>query len=147
MLEVLAGNGIPPSLNSTFITLIPKVDVPDSPKQFRPIGLCNVTYKIITKVIVNRLKTIFPKLISPTQASYVPGRQITDNIVIFQEVLHSMRSKQGHTGLMANKIDLEKVYDRLKWSFIKETLLEMHLPASLIDVIMECITTPSLQVL
>lgn len=93
VLDVLAGKGIPPSLNNTFIALIPKVNVPESPKQFRPIGLCNVTYKIITKVIVNRLKVVLPKLISPTQASYVPGRQITDNIVIFQEVLHSMRSK------------------------------------------------------
>lgn len=146
-LRVLKGNGIPQNLNSTFIALIPKVDVPDSPKQFRPIGLCNVAYKIITKALVNRLKPILSTVVAPTQASYVPGRQITDNIVIFQEVLHSMRTKQGKTSFMAIKIDLEKAYDRLRWSFIQDTLVELKLPDSLNKVIMECITTPSLQIL
>lgn len=106
VLNILQGGDFPKDLNKTFIVLIPKVEAPESAKQYRPISLCNVAYKFITKVIVNRIKPVLPKLISPTQASYVPGRQITDNIVIFQEVLHSMRIKQGRQVYMAIKIDL-----------------------------------------
>lgn len=79
---MLHGKGMPENLNDTFITLIPKLDSPDLPSQFRPIGLCNVAYKIITKAIVNRIKPLMPILTSLTQTSFVPGRQITDNIVI-----------------------------------------------------------------
>ena len=82
--------------------------------QLRPIGLCNVAYKAITKAIVNRLKPILAKLIAPTQSSFVPGRQISDNIIIVQEMLHSMRQKKGSTGHIAIKIDLEKAYNRLR---------------------------------
>lgn len=147
VLEVLQGKGMPAGLNDTFIALIPKVEHPEKAAQFRPIGLCNVGYKIITKVIVNRLKPILPTLISNTQSSFVPGRQITDNIVIMQEVLHTMRRKKGAKGYMAIKIDFEKAYDRLRWSFIRDTLLQMNLPLLLINTIMECVTSASLQVL
>jgi len=63
--------------------------------QLRPIGLCNVAYKVVSKVIVNRIKSILDKVVTPTQASFVSGRQITDNIVIAQEMLHTMRRKKG----------------------------------------------------
>ena len=64
-----------------------------------------------------------------------------------QEVLHAMRRKQGKKGYMVIKIDFEKAYDRLRWDFIRDTLHQMNLPILLINVIMECITTSSLQVL
>lgn len=147
VLQALQGKGLPQGINNTFIALLPKIQNPESAAHFRPIGLCNVSYKIITKVIVNRIKPILPILISNTQASFVPGRQITDNIVIVQEVLHTMRRKQGAKGLMAIKVDFEKAYDRLKWSFIRETLAQMNLPILLIDIIMDCVTTSELQVL
>lgn len=118
ILPVLEGKGLPAHLNDTHIVLIPKIDQPALPSQFRPIGLCNVAYKIITKVIINRIKPLLPTLISNTQARFVPGRQITDNIVIVQEVLHTMKRKQGGKGYMAIKIDFKKAYDRLRWSFI-----------------------------
>ena len=90
--------------------------------QFRPIGLCNVIYKLISKCIVNKLKGVLPDLISPAQSSFVPGRQITDNVILMQEAIHSMRRKKGATGWMAIKLDLEKAYDRLRWDFIHDTL-------------------------
>jgi len=147
VLQVLRGGPLPSGLNDTFLTLVPKVAHPERVSQFRPIGLYNVTYKLITKCIVNRLKWVLPKIISPTQSSFVPGRQITDNVIVMQEVLHSMRRKLGFKGWMKIKTDLEKAYDRLRWEFILETLIQMHLPNLLIEVIMNCVTSCTLNVL
>lgn len=92
-MNVLEGKGLAKHLNDTLITLIPKVDHPECATQFTPIGLCNVAYKVITKVILNRIKPLLHKLISKTQGSFVLGLKITDNIVIAQEVIHTMRKK------------------------------------------------------
>ena len=99
---------LPTSLNNTLLVLIPKVQNLEQVKHFRPISLCNVIYKTITKTLVNRLKNILPDIIAPTQCNFVPGRQISDNIVIFQEVIHSMQGKRAGKGMMVVKIDLEK---------------------------------------
>jgi len=147
VLQVLRGNPLPRGLNDTFITLIPKVPNPQWVSQFRPIGLCNVAYKLITKCIVNRLKRVLPELISPIQSSFVPGRQITDNVIVMQEILHSMWCKIGTKGWMAIKLDLEKSYDRLRWDFIHETLNKMKLSSLLVAVIMNCISSCSLSIL
>ena len=106
-----------------------------------------MAYKLITKCIVNRLKRVLPELISPFQSSFIPGRQITDNIIIMQELLHSMRRKAGAKGWMAIKLDLEKAYDRVRWTFLHETLSQMHLPRNLVEVIMRCVSSSSLSVL
>ena len=145
--DVLAGRAFPEGLNDAFLVLIPKVESPSRPNQFRPIGLCNIVYKLVTKVIVNRIKPILSSLISPTQCSFVPKRQITDNVIIVQEMLHSMRYKQGKRGYMMIKIDFEKAYDRLRWSFIRDTLLELRLPQLMVDVVMNCIESAKLSVL
>lgn len=70
-------------------------------------------YKTMTKIIVNRLQVLLPDLIGPHQTSFVPGQHITENIIIAQEVVHSMRRKMGKKCFMAIKVDLEKAYDRL----------------------------------
>lgn len=128
----------PEGLNNAYLVLIPKCDVPEKANQFRPMGLCNIVYKVVTKVLVNRLKPVLPSLISPTQCSFVTNRQITDNVIIVQEMLHTMRRKQGKKkGTMVIKIDFEKAYDRLRWPFIRESLLELRLPQQLVDVVMK----------
>jgi exonuclease III len=80
------------ALNATFLTLVPKEHSTTSPAQFRPIALCNVIYKLLTKIIATRLKPILPFLISPEQSGYVEGRQILDNVILAHEVIHSLRS-------------------------------------------------------
>ncbi|XP_057451938.1 uncharacterized protein LOC130743727 [Lotus japonicus] len=109
-------------VNDTLLVLVPKVDAPERITQYRPISLCNVIYKTVTKMITNRLRRIMGDLVSPNQCSFVPGRHSSDNIVIAQEVFHSMRFLKRRLGWIAIKVDLEKAYDRLNWSFLHETL-------------------------
>uniref|UniRef100_A0A2N9IUL5 RNase H type-1 domain-containing protein n=1 Tax=Fagus sylvatica TaxID=28930 RepID=A0A2N9IUL5_FAGSY len=94
---------------------------PESLSQFRPISLCNTVYKIVTKSIVARIRPLLSNLISPFQAAFVPGRRGIDNVIIAQELIHSLHKKKGAKGSFVVKIDLEKAYDRLEWSFIRET--------------------------
>ncbi|XP_031099806.1 uncharacterized protein LOC116004005 [Ipomoea triloba] len=145
--EAFDSGSLPPSLNDTLLVLIHKIKSPETVRQFRPISLCNVSYKIITKTITNRLKGILPDYVGPYQSSFVKGRQISDNILIYQEIMHTMRSKKGSTGFMAIKLDFEKAYDRLSWDFIRSTLTEIGFNENWIKLIMHCIQTPRMSLL
>src|ERR1044072_3110055 len=105
-------------VNETLLVLIPKIEAPERIIHYRPISLCNVIYKIVTKVLTNRLKRAMADLVSPNQCSFVPGRHSSDNIIISQEIFHSMRFLHRKNGWMAIKVDLEKAYDRVRWSFL-----------------------------
>lgn len=105
-------------MNKTVLTLIPKSDHPEHTSHFRPISLCTTQYKVIAKTVANRLKPNMEELVSPTQSSFIQGKHITDNIIIAQEVIHSIKKKMGKKGMLAIKMDLEKAYDQLRWDFI-----------------------------
>lgn len=111
-LQVLDGLAFDTSMAEALMVLIPKVQHIETVKHLHPISLCNVSFKLVTKVLVNRLKLILPTVISPNQGSFVFGRHISDNIVVCQEIIHSFKTKQGKHGGMILKIDLEKAYDR-----------------------------------
>jgi ribonuclease HI len=141
-------SGVMPSfLNQTLITLIPKCVGADCLNKFRPIGLCNTIYKVVTKIIVLRLRPLLNHLISPLQTAFVPGRKGLDNMIIVQELVHSLSLKKGKVGFMAIKIDLEKAYDRLEWHFIRDMLIFFKIPDYIAQVIMSCVSTSSISVL
>ena len=115
VLEFLNTSYLLPDLNHTYIVLIPKIKNPVKVSDYRPISLCNVIYKIIAKVLANRLKQVLPHIISPTQSAFVPGRLITDNVLVAYEALHMMHGrKKGKNGTLAMKLDISKVYDRVE---------------------------------
>jgi hypothetical protein len=100
--------------NHTNIALIPKIDNPHLVHHFRPISLINFNYKIISKILSNRLKPILHKIISPSQFAFLKRRSIHDNIILAHEVFHSMKQKKGNGGLMALKLDMQKAFDSME---------------------------------
>jgi hypothetical protein len=137
----LTGN-MPEGVNDTAIVLIPKVDFPETMKDFRPISLCTVIYKIIAKCLVNRLRPILGDLISANQSAFVPGRLITDNAFIAFECLHFMDHNDNvDKNFCAYKLDLSKAYDRVDWGFLRKVMQRMGFAHRWIDWIMECVTT------
>jgi hypothetical protein len=145
--SIFTSNTMPPHLNSTLIRLIPKCTKPETISQFRPIGLCSTLYMIVTKILLLRLKHFLSDLIHPFQASFAPGRKASDNIIIVQDIIHSMNTSKSKVGNMAIKIDHEKAFDRQEWSFIRQTLYFFNFPPDWITLIMSCITSTSLAVL
>ncbi|GJZ92177.1 reverse transcriptase [Tanacetum coccineum] len=106
---------MPPNINKTLITLILSITSPESLKDLRPISLCNVIYKIISKVIVNIIKGVPPGLIEETQSAFVTGRMITNNAIVAFEVFRWLKNKiSGRKGAMAHKVDMSKAYDRVE---------------------------------
>lgn len=108
--------------NKSFIILIPKSQNATEFNHFRPISLCNFTYKIISKIIVERVKHLLPWLISPNQGAFIKGQCIADNMILAQELVLKIKKFKGKGGLMMAKIDLSKAYDRLEWPFIESVL-------------------------
>jgi hypothetical protein len=104
-------------LNFGLVTLLPKVDNPVEMRNFRPTCLLNVCYKIITRVLTNRLSTCITKVISEYQYGFIKGRYIMDGVVSLNEILHEVRQKKQSGGVL--KIDFKKAYDKVNWQFLR----------------------------
>lgn len=87
------------------ITLIPKIDTPKIVSDFRPISLCNVPYKSLTKVLVNRIRPYHKEMVGPFQSSFLPGRRTIGNVIITQEIINALNlSKDKKGGMIVNKV-------------------------------------------
>ncbi|XP_060964543.1 uncharacterized protein LOC115704339 [Cannabis sativa] len=97
---------------------------------------------VVALVMANRLKAVLPQLISDTQSAFVPGRYMTDNIVISYEVMHYLKQKRmGKEGYMALKLDFSKAYDRVEWQFLEAVLQRMGFDSKWIHLVMSCISS------
>ena len=138
---------MPEDWNDTIIILIPKTNSSQMLKDLRPISLCNVLYKLISKVLANRVKKILPAIISPSQSAFVPGRLITDDVLLAYELIHHLKSKRkGEEGLTAIKLDMSKAYDRVEWIFLEKIMRKMDFSGRWIQLIMKCVTSVSYKI-
>ncbi|KAL9683133.1 hypothetical protein QQ045_014949 [Rhodiola kirilowii] len=115
------------SLNSTYVALVPKNKNPNSPKDYRPISCCSVVYKIIALVLANRLKSVLPNLIGPSQSAYVHCRSIVHIICLAQELL-SQYNRKNISKRCILKIDICKDYDTVDWDFLRDIMSSMGFP-------------------
>uniref|UniRef100_A0A803QN82 Reverse transcriptase domain-containing protein n=1 Tax=Cannabis sativa TaxID=3483 RepID=A0A803QN82_CANSA len=136
------------AVNTTLISLIPKKQNAHTLKDFRLISLCSTLYKVISKVLANRLKVVLDKIISPFQSAFVSGRVIFDNILIAQEIVHAISSrKKGKLGWAALKLDMAKAFDRVNWHYLESLMFHFNFPSRFVSLIMKCISTTSLSFL
>lgn len=114
-------------LNSTIITLVPKVPNPEKTSEYRPISCCNTVYKCIPKIIANRLREVLPGFVSENQSAFVYKRSIADNVLLSQELLRNYHRNDG-SPRCTMKIDLMKAYDSIQWDFIINVLSAIGTP-------------------
>lgn len=124
---------LPRELNVALLTLLPKRENATSMREFRPIACCTVLYKVISKVLANRLKGVLDTIICGSQSAFVPGRLIFDNIII-------SHGKQVSPRCMV-KVDIQKAYDSVEWPFVRQMMYELGFPYRFVQWVMECLTT------
>ncbi|CAB4306970.1 unnamed protein product [Prunus armeniaca] len=139
------------TLNHTHLVLIPKMATPRKMTQWRPIALCNLVYKIISKILTARLKVLLPEIINLNQSAFIEDRLITDNILIVHEILHLLktegelgRSLVFRTGL---KLDMAKAYDRVEWPFVEHMMRRLGIDSVFRSWVMECVSTVTYSVI
>jgi hypothetical protein len=108
------------SLNFGHIILVPKSKDAMSIQHYRPICLLNVSFKIFTKVLTNRVSGVASKVIGPSQSTFIRGRNIMEGVVVLHETIHELRRKKDCGVIL--KLDVEKAYDKIKWPFVQQTL-------------------------
>ena len=134
-------------INDTNVVLILKKDNVCCMKDLRPIALCNMLYKILAKVLANILKIILPGAISDNQSAFVPGRNISDYVLVDFKLIHHMkRKKSGMVGEFALKLDISKAYDIVDWGYLRNIMRQMGFCEKWIKWVMLCVTTVSYSV-
>ena len=131
---------MPAGVNATILSLIPKTTTAQTLKDYRPIACCNLLYKVISKVLANRLKIIFPDAVEANQCAFIKDRLLLENVLLASELVtgyHRSTNKEN----CAIKFDISKAFDTVKWSFIGSVLQAMGMPLQFIHWMKLCIST------
>ena len=133
------------AINHTFVTLMPKIPSASSLTDYRPISCCNVLYKIITKVLSNRLKTVIGKLVSEHQSAFIKGRMISDTALLAHELVRDFNNPMGSR--ICLKVDLQKAFDNANREFIYFIMHCVGFNRKWISWIRACIENPSFSIM
>lgn len=125
--------------NPTSITLVPKVVDPHSLNEYGPISCCNLLYKIISKILSNRLRNVLNDIVHLNQSAFVPGRRIFDNILLAHKLVRGYHRDKDDC--CAIKIDFQKAYDSIVWDFVEEILLAFRFPHQFVMLVMNAVRT------
>lgn len=129
---------VPRDVNYTFLDLIPKIGEAKSFSDYRPISLCNTIYKIFSKIVANKLKEFLPIVIDKQQRAFVHGRQILDGIISIHKIIHSIVNARKE--VMFLKLDMNKAYDRVSWSFLLSVLRRFGFGEDWVSLVEACIS-------
>ncbi|XP_071708111.1 uncharacterized protein [Rutidosis leptorrhynchoides] len=132
-------------INHTIITLIRKVQSPSKVTDYRPISCCNVLDKCISKIITNRIKMSLYEVVGCNQSAFIPGRRISDNILLTQELMKDYHTNRGVVSC-AFKVDIHKAYDTVDWGFLECALRCFGYPDTMVKWIMTCISSTSFSI-
>lgn len=136
---------LPTGINATILSLIPKLVEAQTMNYYRPIACCNLLYKVISKVLARRLKTILPEAIEVNQTAFIKGRLLLENVLLASELVNGYH-RTSNSNRSTVKFDISKAFDTVKWSFITSVLQAMGLPLQFILWIKVCISTAAFSV-
>ncbi|GJX89545.1 putative RNA-directed DNA polymerase, eukaryota, reverse transcriptase zinc-binding domain protein [Tanacetum coccineum] len=131
--------------NSSFFSLIPKINDPISISDYRPISLIGCTYKVIAKLLASRLATVIHKIISPNQTAFIKGRQILDEVLVANEVIDY--AQLTDLKLLLFKVDFAKAFDNVRWEFLLDVINQMGFSSKLLNWIRGCLISASISIL
>ncbi|XP_074293063.1 uncharacterized protein LOC141619968 [Silene latifolia] len=138
IMEFFTSGSMLNQINATNITLIPKCDRPTTVSHFRPIACCNMVYKVISKLLCNRLALVLPDIIHENQGAFIKGKSIIENVLICQDIVH-LYARKAVTPRCLFKIDLQKAYDTIEWDFVEQMLHGLKFPTHFIQLVMQCV--------
>lgn len=136
---------LPKGVNSTILALIPKKLDSMEMRDYRPIACCNVLYKVVSKILANRLKELLPRIISEVQSAFVRGRLLMENVLLASELVKNYHKDEVSPRCLM-KIDISKAFDSVQWDFVLKSLKVLGFPEKYIHWIKLCITSPSFSV-
>ena len=132
----------PPKFHETHIVLIPKTKNPSRVTDYRLISLCNVAYKLASKVVTNRMKVVLKDIVRENQSAFLSERLITDNVLVAHELMnHINRKRKGKDGEMALKLDMSKAYDRVEWRCLQKIMEKLGFHEWWIHIVMACVSS------
>lgn len=143
--QFFTNTDMPKATNSTILTLIPKFPGVTIIKDYRPISCCNTTYKVISKILVAKLKLLLPPIILPNQTTFIKGRLIIEKCMLASKLVLRYHKNLGPRKLTL-KVDIDKAFDSLIWDFLTNCLTALNLPETYIRWIQECFTSPAYSV-
>lgn len=143
--SVFRSGFLPKGVNSTILALVPKKTDSMEMRDYQPIACCNVLYKVVSKILANRLKLLLPRVVAENQSAFIRGMLLMENVLLASELVKNYH-KEDVSPRCVMKIDISKAFDSVQWDFVLQILEALGVPEQFRRWIKLCTTTPSVSV-